>query len=61
LPRQDHEKEPIFTIVAVARTREPDVHWAAIIVESVRVDGKPTQRHVAYLGGITESAIAIMH
>jgi hypothetical protein len=38
-----------------------DVHWAAIVVESVRVDGKPTQRHIAYLSGITESAIAIVH
>jgi hypothetical protein len=25
----------------------------------VRIDGKPTQHHIAYLGGITESAIAI--
>ena len=25
---------------------------------SVRVDGKPVQRHVAYLAGFTESAIA---
>jgi hypothetical protein len=35
----------------------PDVHWAAILVEAYRTDGKPAQRHVAYLGGITESAI----
>jgi hypothetical protein len=27
--------------------------------EAVRVDGKPTQRHIAYLGGVTESALAI--
>jgi hypothetical protein len=40
--------------------KDDDVHWAAIIVESARVEGKPTQRHVAYLGGITESAIAIV-
>jgi hypothetical protein len=38
---------------------EQDVHWSAIIIESVRVGGKPRQRHVAYLGGITESAINI--
>jgi hypothetical protein len=25
----------------------------------VRVDGKPTQRHIAYLVGFTESAVAI--
>src|SRR5262249_49732539 len=36
-----------------------DVHWAAIVVENVRIDGKTTQRHIAYLGGITESAIRI--
>jgi hypothetical protein len=38
-----------------------DVNWSAILAESVRVDGKPRQRHVAYLGGITESAMRIMH
>src|SRR5262245_42285045 len=43
------------------RVDEGDVHRAAIIVESVRIAGKPTQRHVAYLGGITDSAIAIIH
>ena len=34
------------------------VYWRAILVENVRVDGKPTQRHIAYLGGITERNIA---
>ena len=34
-----------------------DTHWAASLVESRRVDGKPRQRHVAYLGGICQSAI----
>jgi hypothetical protein len=34
-----------------------DVRWTAIAVESERVGGRPTQRHVAYLGGISESAI----
>jgi hypothetical protein len=37
--------------------RDTDTHWAAILAESVRVDGEPTQRHVAYLGGITDSGI----
>jgi hypothetical protein len=36
-----------------------DKHWSAVLVENVRIKGKPTQRHVAYLGGITESAIAL--
>ena len=35
-----------------------DVHWRAILIENVRVDGKPTQRRIAYLGGITERNIA---
>jgi hypothetical protein len=41
------------------RYGQSDVHWAAVIVENTRVDGKPTQRHVAYLAGFTESAVAI--
>ena len=40
-------------------TSEQDKHWAAILVERVRVEGRPTQRHVAYLGGVTDSAIEI--
>jgi hypothetical protein len=40
-------------------SREGDVHWAAILAESARVDGKPTQRHIAYLGGFTESQAKI--
>jgi hypothetical protein len=32
-------------------------HWAAILVESVRVKGKPTQRHIAYLAGIKEERL----
>ena len=37
----------------------PDTHWAAVLVESERVAGKPVQHYVAYLGGITESAIEL--
>jgi hypothetical protein len=40
-------------------TSKQDVHWRAILVENVRIDGKPTQRHIAYLAGFTESAVAI--
>jgi hypothetical protein len=32
-------------------------HWHAILVKAVRVDGKPRQQHIAYLGGITEGRI----
>src|SRR5262249_1486879 len=46
-------------IIASASTGKQDRHWRAILVENVRVDGKPTQRHVAYLAGFTESALAI--
>jgi hypothetical protein len=42
------------------RQRKRDTHWSAILAESVRVDGAPVQRHIAYLGGITESAIKVM-
>jgi hypothetical protein len=30
-----------------------DITWNAILVESVRVDGKPQQKHVAYLGSFS--------
>ena len=43
------------------RRKGPDIHWAAILLESKRIKGKPTQRHIAYIGGITDSAIAIIH
>jgi len=46
---------------AFGRSGGPDVHWRAILVECERIKGKPTQRHIAYIGGITESAIAIVH
>jgi hypothetical protein len=31
-----------------------DIHWRADLVESVRIDGKPRQKYVAYLVGFTE-------
>lgn len=36
-----------------------DVTWFAILVEAIRVDGKPRQKHVAYLGSFTESQLAL--
>jgi hypothetical protein len=39
--------------------RDLEMAWRAVLVESVRVDGKPKQRHIGYLVGFTESAIAI--
>jgi hypothetical protein len=38
--------------------RKDATHWAAILLENVRVGGKQTQRHVAYLSGIVERDIA---
>jgi hypothetical protein len=37
-----------------------DTHWRAILVESVRIDGKPRLRHVAYICGFTESAATVL-
>ena len=38
-----------------------DVRWNAVLVESVRVNGKPQQRHVAWIASITESRIDVEH
>ena len=43
------------------RRKGPDIHWAAILLESKRIKGKPKQRHIAYIGGITASAIDTIH
>src|SRR5262245_16706435 len=37
--------------------RGVDYHWRAILAESYTVDGEPRQRHIAYLGGITDSEL----
>jgi hypothetical protein len=34
-----------------------DVRWRGIIIEAVRIDGKPRQRHVAVLVSFTESEV----
>src|SRR5262245_56173218 len=36
-----------------------DVHHAAILIENIRTKGKVVSQHVAYLGGITDSAIKL--
>jgi hypothetical protein len=33
------------------------VHWRAVLVENKRVNGRPKQGHVAYVVGLTESAL----
>jgi hypothetical protein len=42
---------------ASTRRQKPAAHWAAILVESVRVKGNPTRRHIAYLAGIKEDRL----
>ena len=37
------------------------MYWGAVLIEAVRVDGKPRQRYVAYLGGFTEHGIEHAH
>jgi hypothetical protein len=37
-----------------------DVHHCAILVESVRVNGKPSQRHVAYVVGFTDTQAQVL-
>jgi hypothetical protein len=51
---------------AFGRGQGGDTHWSAILVESTRINGEPRLLHgeprllhIAYLGGITESAIEI--
>jgi hypothetical protein len=41
------------------RWQDSDIHWSAVAVENKRVSGKPTQRHVCYIIGFTESAAKI--
>ena len=36
-----------------------DIRWSAVVVESARIDGKPRQRHIAWLGSITESRMEV--
>src|SRR5262245_62089640 len=40
-------------------TLKQDIHWTAILCENVRINGRPTRRHIACLGSITESGIDI--
>jgi len=58
--RPIHNKRGTYLRVR-ADTGTQDVRWSAVVVESVRVNGKPGQRHVAYLASTTESGIASVH
>jgi hypothetical protein len=52
--------ERLGILLTCKATGRQDVRWSAILVETARVDGKPRQRHVAYLASITESAAEIV-
>jgi hypothetical protein len=60
-----HHSTPRYTLQIMfvrwqrraSSTEWVSAHWAAILVESVRVEGKPRQRDVAYLGGISEGGL----
>ena len=38
-----------------------DDRWTAVVVENMRIDGKPRQQHVASLASITESRMEVIH
>ena len=44
-----------------SRSGKTDVHWGVALTEATRIDGKPRQRHVAYLGSFTEQGIESVH
>ena len=42
-------------------TMGQDVCWFAVLIQAVRIDGKPRQRHIATIASITESRIEVDH
>src|SRR5262245_9343407 len=42
-----------------SRKRNQDIKWREILVEGARINGKPTQRHIAYLLEFPESILAL--
>lgn len=55
----DDPTAPYGFVNSLRTTNKQDVHWSVVLIESVRIDGEPRQHHVAYLGGITDSATEI--
>jgi hypothetical protein len=47
---------PLAQTATWAPRGKTNVYWGAVLIEAVRVDGKPRQRYVA-LGGFTEQRI----
>jgi hypothetical protein len=39
------------------RSKPPGATWSVVLAESVRVNGKPRQKHIAYLGSFNESIL----
>ncbi len=42
-------------------TMGQDVRWFAVLIQAVRVNGKPRQRHIATIASIAESGIEVDH
>src|SRR5215472_10796538 len=47
--------DPSYTLRMYVRWQHRKRASSAILVETARVKGKPTQRHLAYLGGIADA------
>jgi hypothetical protein len=57
-PVGDRRRESVRSRQRADGSTGHDVRWSAVLVQAVRIDGKPRQRNVAFLASITESAIA---
>ena len=44
-----------------SRSGKNDAHWGVALTEATRINGKPRQRHIAYLGSFTEQGIDSVH
>jgi hypothetical protein len=47
--------------VVFGRGQAGDVRWSAILVESIWIDGRPRQRHIANLGSCVEQENTPVH
>ena len=56
---RDKHGIPLLTRRRADGTVAQDVRWTAVLVESPWIDGRTRQRHIAFLGSITESQIDV--
>ena len=59
-PVRNERRTPLTTRRRADGSVGQDVRWTAVVVESVRINGKPRQRHIAQIASITESANEIV-